>query len=41
MKIDYSSLIGGEFKIEYENNLFKPYIIMKPVENSLKVQKGR
>tara|TARA_R110002033_G_scaffold52713_2_gene100246 strand:- start:2 stop:625 length:624 start_codon:yes stop_codon:yes gene_type:complete len=41
MKIDYSCLIGGEFKIEYENNLVKPYVFMKAVENSWNVQTGR
>lgn len=38
MKTDYSSLIGQEFKIEYEENLVKPYMFMKAVEKSWNVQ---
>ncbi len=34
MKEDYSSLIGGEFEIEYEENQVKPYFFMKAVEQS-------
>ena len=41
MKNDYSSLIGYEFKIVYENNLVKPYVFMKAVEKSWNVQNGK
>jgi hypothetical protein len=41
MKNDYSSLIGYEFKIVYENNLVKPYAFMKAVEKSWNVQNGK
>jgi len=34
MKDDYSSLIGGDFELEYEDNQVKPYFFMKAVEES-------
>lgn len=34
MKEDYSSLIDGQFELEYEENQVKPYFFMKAVEES-------
>lgn len=41
MKNDYSLLIGEPFKIEYEQNQYKPYLFMTAVENSWNSQNGK
>lgn len=41
MKDDYSSLIGGDFELEYEDNQVKPYFFMKAVEESWDSQNNR
>nr|WP_315197798.1 hypothetical protein [uncultured Flavobacterium sp.] len=41
MKNDYSVLIGEPFKIEYEQNQYKPYLFMTAVQNSWNSQNGK
>lgn len=41
MKNDYSVLIGESFKIEYEENQYKPYLFMTAVQNSWNSQNGK
>ncbi len=41
MKDDYSSLIGGKFELEYEDNQVKPYFFMKAVEESWNSQNSK
>jgi hypothetical protein len=41
MKNDYSVLIGEPFKIEYEQNHYKPYLFMTAVKNSWNSQNGK
>lgn len=41
MKNDYSVLIGEPFKIEYEQNQYKPYLFMAAVQNSWNSQNGK
>lgn len=41
MKSDYALLIGDQFKVEYEKNLVKPYLLMNAVQSSWDVQTGK
>lgn len=41
MKDDYAILIGGQVKIEYEQNQVKPYLFMTAVKKSWDSQNGK
>lgn len=41
MKDDYAVLVGGQVKIEYEQNQVKPYQFMTAVQNSWDSQNGK